>query len=140
MCEIISKSKKRKVAAYKVVVERNGRKYSPATGIRYHDGKPIKAPKKVSRIIDYFDPKLINPRHIAFQRLVIGKTSAFLTEVGALKLFTTLVHQSNWRDKGVEISIYVVVLRGGILHGHFMGNCIVAGRTIEFIGKVKSTS
>ena len=53
MCNLEKKSKKRQVTGYKIAVKRNGKYYSPATGVEYRPGPVSQVPK----IFSYKDSK-----------------------------------------------------------------------------------
>jgi len=53
MCILGNKIKgKRKLTGYKVVVKRNGKYYSPATGVKYKQNSPVLRPKRFKPIGD----------------------------------------------------------------------------------------
>jgi len=134
MCQLIRKLKEAQYG-YKVVAEKDGKYYSPATGIRYHSGKKVKIPKKQLRISTYFSPNILNPNPIfngGFSKRMKGRTSILVVEEEAWILAETISYEVR---KGYRIIVVHVRVRKNVMGGFYGLKEIYAGEIIDFIEK-----
>jgi len=138
MCNNLRQLDAMEVTGYKVVLEKNGRYYSPAMGIRYHDGELVKIPKKQSRLAKYFNKYILTDFSHGFRSDMVGRTSAFAS-FGSADTFVRIGIRPNEIREGFNLVIRKVALSDSLMVGDygegFMGIArrVYAGRRVRFL-------
>ena len=130
MCDNLTPYGLEKASGYKVVAEKNGRYYSPAMGIRYHDGKLVKIPKKQNRITTNFDRDILKTFSSGFSELMIGRTAIFISRKDA-------ENTADWLKTYVRTGYTIRIVSATVSDSLVLGNygpdvTVVAGKRITF--------
>jgi len=135
MCDYLEPIEAKKVKGYKVVMERNGERYSPATGVKYHSGRLVRVPKKQVKLTNKFNSGILDPKaERGFRQDMVGRTAAFklMGDASHLAEGITAVGVA----EGYTASVHLVRLSNGLMKGRYKYDApVYAGRRMTFIKK-----
>ena len=119
------------VTGYKIVAEKDGRYYSPATGIEYKEG-PVEIPKEQNKIVRIFND-LIQPGEYSYESNMIGKTAMFKELSPAEERKCRWVYDIT---PGYVLSVVEMSLTGDLFTGEYSGELVYLGTVIKAIRKL----
>jgi len=130
MCNNLKPYIGKKVSGYKVVAEKNGRYYSPAMGIRYHNGKLVKIPKKQNRITTNFNKDILTNKNSGYRPLMVGRTAIFIRQDNAESARDCM---KRFIREGYTAKVVPATVLDDLLIGDYGYNIpVVAGKRITF--------
>jgi hypothetical protein len=121
------------VIGYKVVLEENGKFYSPFTGIQYKAGKPVEIPIRPRKIAKYKELKFANvldKDYGIYNKDYEGLTAVFKNDINALCY--------SRKFKKYPLGKFVIVkieLSGDLYFGEYLGYTVFLGNKINSIEK-----
>ena len=133
MCTFYRKSKEESFIGYKIVVKIGDEYFSPATGIKYEDGRPIPEIESGSPLVScYLD--VLDEDTMAYNPEMIGRTAAFL------RLKSAMLEKEDLEPYLTVGSLCVlkVKISDDVLEGSYGTYSVVAGRIMEFIEEVQN--
>lgn len=97
MCKLIKKTRRKSFTGYKIAFKKDGKYYSPATGIEYKIGDVPHCPrlKPLAVKLGIFDEDLLNSRYHLYEPGMQGKTSVLKYRAQAVKLQRACQKNSN---------------------------------------------
>jgi len=134
MCDL-KRHLKRPKKGYKVVVLKNDKKYSPAMGILYEDGKQVTIPKKQDRLTLLYRADILNPKaDHGFNKHMIGRTAVFKCLSDAKSMSYDISWNDNTATAIFEAIVSTDVMSG--MAGKGSTRKVYAGRVISFGNQV----
>lgn len=134
MCYLTKKAPraKKEQVGYKIVAVKDGKDYSPATGVEYKEGnKKIKVPDIQRKIVLSFFDGLLNDREFGYVENMVGRTAVFLRKNDACRMaesYTTVI-------PGYQITVSKAKVSVAMLYGTYQLFDVCAGRKLELLEK-----
>ena len=130
MCQL-RRHLKRPKKGYKIVILKNGKKFSPAMGIEYKDGEPVRIPKKQHRLTDLYSRKILDPKaDNGFSMHMVGRTAVFKDLDDAEYSFHRVKYGTFDQAAIFESTVSIDVMSG--VGGKGSKRKVYAGRVITF--------
>jgi len=138
MCQL-KRHLKRPKKGYKIVVLKGYKKYSPAMGIEYEDGEPVKIPKKQHKLAKLYSSKILDPKagH-GFSQHMVGRTAIFKDSKDAWDLFWRMKNSLmvlGWNCVSTPMALFEATVSTDVMSGVSSKNSkikVYAGRVISF--------
>lgn len=125
MCDLKNKIEEKEVTGYKVVIEIDGKYYSPCTGVEYEVGL-VKIPKvQKNYVSNVVFSGLLEENHFAYSKNMIGRTCVFSRIIYAQKLQQYFLKNENGKFKIIKMT-----LKNDLMSGTYGGYTVYGGRYI----------
>jgi hypothetical protein len=139
MCEFRKEnSNEGPVTGSKVAIEKNGKFYSPITGIEYIADAPVEGvinQRPESRYADLGYNNVLSPWCTAYDGNYHGLTAAFETVKAAKFLLKCMNMDKRARNKRFKLSIIKIELSKEVYNGYYMQEPVYLGTFINSIAK-----
>jgi hypothetical protein len=138
MCNIVGKINKRsRATVYKVACKKDGKYYSPATGIEYKLGN-VTIPESQIRLTYNFIDNIL--KGWAFEPVMVGRTAGYIDKNDAF------IHKNEllgwYRDTTFDIVVIKLVLSTGLYAGEYMVDKtlspVILGKKIQYIKEINN--
>lgn len=133
MCTILGKLARTQFTGWKaVVVKRNGKAYSPTTGIEYKVGDLEVDPDKFHVLSGWFAP-VFKPSHHAYNQDYLGRTSVFTTREQAEQFAQDIGFKYMMTKQSYRVRVAKITLYKELCYGNFELRETVSGKAIKKI-------
>lgn len=118
------------IGVWKIVAEKDGEYYSPATGVKYPKKGAVPVPKKAHPLVNVFNEYfLVNPI-CGFHPNMAGRTAAFLERYNAESIWRGWVNRCLL---GYTLLIKRARVSQELMIGKYANATVYAGKYIEFL-------